>query len=440
MDRTAPHRSVSVALIAQGPKEQVQATWWRPIEWRWPAFAPGPALRVMDWGHERESGAPLHADAILLVPPPGDDAGLFALLGRLADALIPAVVLLEAGAPLNTDEHALTLPRDSDPSLVATVLASLAMRQPAVDALRADAGVCRRFQRGLRRQIETMHEELQAAAAVQRRFMPAQAPRLPAIDVEVLFRPCGYVSGDIYDARLLDEYHVGFFVADAVGHGVPAALMTIMLCRNLPAAGSAAGGASLPSPAAVLRGINDDLVQTHGEASRFATAVYGVIDSRRGRVALAGAGHPYPLRIRGHAVERVETAGGLLGLTAGEDYPEASFVLEEEELLVVYSDGFETAFPAPTADDYGRRLPNTNFLERFTAAARTWREHGSARAVRALIDEIEHQRGSLHQADDLTALMIARRPGDALDHLLAGRASDSAPRERGMGSATSPRA
>lgn len=426
-------------MIAPGPREQAQAEWWRPIEWRWPAFAPQPSLRVMEWEQQREAGASLHADAVLLVPPSNDETGWFALLGRLADEMIPAVVLLEASAPLNTDEHALTLPRDSDPSLVATVLAALAMRQPAVDALRTDAGVCRRFQRGLRRQIEAMHEELQAAAAVQRRFMPMRMPRLPAVDIEALFRPCGYVSGDIYDVRLLDDHHVGFFVADAVGHGVPAALMTIMLCRNLPAAGSAAGSGVLPSPASVLRAINDDLVQTHGEASRFATAVYGVIDAHTARVILAGAGHPYPLRIRMGSLERVETAGGLLGLTAGEDYPEVSFMLEEDELLIVYSDGFETAFPAPSADDYGRRLPNTNFLERFAAAARTWREQGSARAVRTLIDEIEHQRGSLHQADDLTALMIACRRGDPLDHLIAGRACDFAPRERGMESATGPR-
>jgi serine phosphatase RsbU (regulator of sigma subunit) len=42
-------------------------------------------------------------------------------------------------------------------------------------------------------------------------------------------RPAGYVSGDLYDVMRLDEKHVGFYMADAVGHGMPAALLTMFM-------------------------------------------------------------------------------------------------------------------------------------------------------------------------------------------------------------------
>ena len=58
--------------------------------------------------------------------------------------------------------------------------------------------------------------------------------RFGDVTFDVLFRPAGYVSGDLYDVQRLDEDHVGFYVADAVGHGVPAAMMTVLIKHGMP--------------------------------------------------------------------------------------------------------------------------------------------------------------------------------------------------------------
>ena len=47
-----------------------------------------------------------------------------------------------------------------------------------------------------------------------------------------LFRPASHVSGDLYDVMRLDEDHIGFYMADAVGHGMPAALLTMFIKRR----------------------------------------------------------------------------------------------------------------------------------------------------------------------------------------------------------------
>jgi sigma-B regulation protein RsbU (phosphoserine phosphatase) len=54
------------------------------------------------------------------------------------------------------------------------------------------------------------------------------------MDFGVLYRPAGYVSGDIYNVAKARRPHTGFFIADAVGHGVPAALLTMIISRSLP--------------------------------------------------------------------------------------------------------------------------------------------------------------------------------------------------------------
>lgn len=430
MSRGSTGSSLTVTLIAPGPAEEAQSTWWRPLSWKWPAFSKPPSLQVLDWIAAADPRALLTGDVILIVPPAGPSAPLFSLLDRLEERYLPALVLHEPNQPPPAaSDSVISMPRDADPAIIACTLAAIAERQGAVDSLRAEIGISRRFHGGLRGEIEKIHDELQLAASVQREFMPQTLPGAPDIDLRVLFRPCGYVSGDIYDVQQLDERHIGFFVADAVGHGVPAALMTMVLCRCLVTTERDGEHTRIIPPGRALQKLNQDLILRHGECSRFATAVYGVINTRTRHLTISGAGHPYPLRIKGNRVERAETEGGLLGLDANDEFSEIELTLEPDELLVVYTDGFETAFPAPNVDEYGRRLPNRNYVDRFVDLTRAWREQGLTCAVEALLEHIDLQTGSLHQADDLTALVIAPAIADPLDSLMQGRGSQHAPRE-----------
>ncbi|GAH56406.1 unnamed protein product, partial [marine sediment metagenome] len=72
-------------------------------------------------------------------------------------------------------------------------------------------------------------EQLRMAGQVQRNFLPARLPNSDTIRWATVFLPADWVSGDIYDIARLDERHIGFYVADAVGHSMPAALLTMLL-------------------------------------------------------------------------------------------------------------------------------------------------------------------------------------------------------------------
>jgi sigma-B regulation protein RsbU (phosphoserine phosphatase) len=429
MPRASPGTSSQLTLVAEGEIEAAQASFWRPIDRRWPTFAPPPSLQILEWERATDPSVAITGGVVVIVAP-SDPRRLFALLDRLAESMTPAVLLHDPSwTPPDADEHLVTMPTDTDPAVAAAIIATLSERQQAVESLRAEIGVSRRFHGGLRCEIEKIHEELQLAASVQREFLPRAIPAIDGFDLQVFFRPCGYVSGDIYDVQRLDDRHVGLFVADAVGHGVPAALMTMVLCRCLPTVDHEGGVVRLVPPSEALQRLNQDLTRRHGEGSRFATAVYTVIDTQTRRVSVAGAGHPYPLRVRGTRVERVETEGGLMGIDTADAFPEVSFTLGEDELLVLYTDGFETAFPAPNVDAYGRRLPNRNYIDRFVTLSKSWRERGLPAAFAELIEQIDLQDGSLHQADDLTAMVMAPTARDPLANLMAGLESRGAPRE-----------
>jgi sigma-B regulation protein RsbU (phosphoserine phosphatase) len=352
-------------------------------------------------------------------------AALYKLIDHLQQHLIPAVVLfptLDAATRRLESGGVIIEGWDADPAFIAAVLFTLREREPAVQGLARDLAIYARYQGGVRGEIDRIHDELNLAATVQQEMLPRRLPDLPGVDFGVLFRPASYVSGDIYDVVQLDETHVGFFIADAVGHGVPAALMTMVISRSLRMARTAERGKEIISPGEAMTRLNDELCRGQRDNPRFSTAIYGVIDTKTRRVTLCGAGHPPPLRIRGHLCTPVNTDGPLLGVFPGERYEDTSFTLADGETLLLYSDGFETAF-APPGREAHRRTSSDSYVQELVALP--WPEEGAPGsahdALAHLAARVDAQAGSLHQPDDITAVAICarRRAGEGRERRVA---------------------
>lgn len=364
------------------------------------------------------------AAAVALLHPGDQPHGLADLLDAAEDARIGVLLLADspgAGAPPGAgsaggsdgghDGGVLVEPLDAPGAAVAATLRGMLGRQREVTRLARELGVAGRFTGGLRAEIARMQEELRLAAEVQREFLPRDFPEPGGIRVSAFWRPAGYVSGDIYDVVALDERHLGVFLADAVGHGVPAALLTMVLCRGLPTRDAGRGSYRIVPPAEALARVNAELVRRQGRSTRFATAVYAVIDSETGDVRLASAGHPAPTVLRaGGAMETVRCGGGLLGVFDGEEYEETAFRLAPGDRLAIHSDGFEQAFPGDPSGSVDARVPTRRYLQELdalrgapTAAAMT--EQAGRR--------IDMQFGSVRQADDVTLLVVERLRGAA---------------------------
>jgi serine phosphatase RsbU (regulator of sigma subunit) len=217
----------------------------------------------------------------------------------------------------------------------------------------------------------------------------------------VVFRPAGYVSGDVFDVRRVGSRSVAFFVADAVGHGVPAALMTLLVARTLRSLDSS----EALDPEAALTRLNCELCAQQTGRQRFVTAVYGVLDTQSGRLRISGAGHPPPILAGVRGVERIETDGPLLGVFDGAEFPAVELELGADDVLILFSDGFETAVPDPGAQGRRLKLPTRRYVEHLVGC----RSDGStlAEAAERLEQDLDSQAGSLHQPDDVTAVLLS---------------------------------
>lgn len=190
--------------------------------------------------------------------------------------------------------------------------------------------------------VDSLTEQLRMAGLVQRDFLPAQLPNCDEVQWATVFLPAEWVSGDIYDVVRLDEEHIGFYVADAVGHSMPAALLTIFIKQALVMRETIYNNYRIFSPAEVMKNLNIRIASQKLSGYQFATCCYCLLNIKTLQLTYARAGHPYPIIIRGgKQPEQLELRGSLLGIFEQAEYMQRTIQLEPGDKLLLYSDGAE---------------------------------------------------------------------------------------------------
>src|SRR5688500_12388612 len=78
-----------------------------------------------------------------------------------------------------------------------------------------------------------MSRDLDAAAKIQRTFLPRATPSVPGMTFAWTYRPCDELAGDGLNIIPLGGGRVGVYILDVSGHGVSSALLSVTLSRLL---------------------------------------------------------------------------------------------------------------------------------------------------------------------------------------------------------------
>lgn len=189
----------------------------------------------------------------------------------------------------------------------------------------------------LEHQADEIQRDLERAESIQRALLPSRMPPLGGFHVETLYRPGHHVGGDLYDVAALDDRHAALIVADACGHGVSAAMLSVLFKRRLRLRDEITGAPL--SPARALAEVNDALAES-AMPGMFVTAAYCLLDTTTGEATLASAGHPPVLWSRENgSVEAIERTGPALGVDREARYRETRIRLDRGDRLLLFSDG-----------------------------------------------------------------------------------------------------
>jgi serine phosphatase RsbU (regulator of sigma subunit) len=184
--------------------------------------------------------------------------------------------------------------------------------------------------------------QLKMAGTVQRDFLPQTLPDSPQFKWAVAFMPADWVSGDIYDIARLDEKHIGFYLADAVGHSMPAALLTMFLKQAVQMRQTIGNEYKIFTPLEVISSLNQKMFAQHLRGCQFATCCYCLLNTETLTLEYCRAGHPYPILIgKDNYLLQLQTRGSLLGVFEDAQFEQGLVQLRPGDKLLLYSDGAE---------------------------------------------------------------------------------------------------
>ena len=190
--------------------------------------------------------------------------------------------------------------------------------------------------------------QLEIARQVQLELLPDHDPQLDGFDISAYVFPTEEVSGDYYDWVKVFEDQIGITVADAVGKGIPAALLMAFLRASIRA-GVQTGYASH-----ILLSKINNLLWDSIEDNRFVTAIYGILDTTNRTFVFANAGHNPPLLIKANGEYRfVEYGDTPLGMFHDARYHQHFIRFEEGQVMVMYTDGITEAANS-NDEEYGQ--------------------------------------------------------------------------------------
>ena len=189
--------------------------------------------------------------------------------------------------------------------------------------------------------------EGRAAEFVQDRLLGQQSqmgmlPPNPTVVGPYTFRyrvePALMLSGDFVDCFALSEQHFAFFLADVAGHGIPAALITVLLKSSVRRLCQAGYPDEVAHPGVILAKVNQELIDF--KAAQHAAVFLAILDTENQRLSYTSAAQfpPAILCSEGRA-GLLEHKGKPLGLFDHARYESSTVAFPADAKLVVFTDG-----------------------------------------------------------------------------------------------------
>lgn len=211
--------------------------------------------------------------------------------------------------------------------------------------------------------------QLEVARQVQLDLLPDNDPQVEGFDVSAYIFPTEEVSGDYYDWVKIFDDQIGIVVADAVGKGIPAALLMAFLRASLRA------GVQIGYAPHIAFSKVGDLLYDSIEDNQFITAIYGILDSTNRTFVFSNAGHNPPLLIKPDGEYRFVEYGDMpLGMFQDIHYHQHFIRFEDKQVLVLYTDGITEA-ANPNGEEFGAERLAKRVLDGIDLSARQLIDH-----------------------------------------------------------------
>lgn len=241
---------------------------------------------------------------------------------------------------------------------------------------------------------QKIEREFSIAKEVQQKLFPQVKPEIKGMDYFGLCEPAEAVGGDYYDFFRLNKNETAFAIGDIAGHGLSSALLM-------------AGLVGFVRSNAII--YNDDLKMFMDkvnklmcgstDGSKFATFFYSVYNSETKILKFVNAGHNPPILFKPatKTFKELSTDGFIIGGISNFKYKDDSVILNDDDILVFYTDGVTEYF----------NLKDEQFgTDRLKSVIEKNSELETKDICGKILEEVKSYSGGVRQADDMTLLIL----------------------------------
>ena len=237
-----------------------------------------------------------------------------------------------------------------------------------------------------------MTDDIRFSKLIQTSVLP-RINNIGDFEFDYAYLPSDELSGDIFDIIKIDDKKVGIYIADVVGHGVSASIMTMFIRQTMR---SILEEAKKVRPSEVLVDLKKRFSELSLDDNQYFTIFYLVIDLEKKKVTYANGGHNCePLLISEEKKEFLKAKGKFISsIFKNERYEEHERYISRGDELLFYTDGV-----IETKNIEGKMFGTEGLLAV---------EKGQKRFVDDIIKSLKKYRWG-EQVDDLALLHIKRR-------------------------------
>ncbi len=236
-------------------------------------------------------------------------------------------------------------------------------------------------------------EDIMMAKNIQENLLPKLNQfNKKLINFFIHYQPQSQIGGDLYDIHKLDDGLVRVFIADATGHGVQAAMTTMLIkseyekIKNFPY-----------SVNKLLKILNKAFIKQYYNLNVFFSCLVIDIDKKNKTTKYSSAGHPTQYIISNNKLKNLNSGGKLIGLLDKVDYKIFSLKIEKGDKILLFTDGL-----IEERSNEGQILSEDDFLNMI----KSHKEKPIQELGQSIINELFNYMGDQPVDDDITLIGI----------------------------------
>ena len=252
---------------------------------------------------------------------------------------------------------------------------------------------------------ENLDREISTGAEIQSQLLPDYCPVIYGVDLAAHCRPALQLGGDYYDFMCLktnisekrkEKSRWALVIGDVMGKGIPAGLLMTML-RGMLRAEVLTG---LP-PDRILHDLNQLAINDLDQSHRFVTLFYSDYDPRTKKLRFANAAHNPPLLWKSseQKIIKLDAEGVVLGLQKEAEYDCGEIKLNENDLILYYTDGV-----IDTSNSLGQRFDEERLIKILTKLCK--QSYSSQVILNKIFKKLDDFTGQNRHLDDDASMVI----------------------------------